>query len=323
MTYQQSFHIDAPVTTVFGFFRDPAQWSALEPEGVRFKDVRLTKEGIGTHYLWTAKIAGVSIEGFNVFTDFVPDKLITDRSSNGLEGTWTYSFEPDGPGTRLTVRNQMQPWWRLPLLERLLDHVTARTHGPRFARLQAVLGPEPTLSPRKVDATLQHGVDGQGSQASHTDKGRHGKPVHARTIHIDAPVEVVFDHVKQPQNFVAADPEPVRLSALVPTPGDGIGSTWQTSWRVAGLPMRAAWCRRELVPGSRIVDHASTGVDWTYAMAPQDGGTALTLGYAISTGAAIVDRALDHVFGNQERQLDRMLANYKQLIEADVGPRSR
>jgi hypothetical protein len=214
----------------------------------------------------------------------------------------------------------MQPWWRLPLLERLLDHVTARTHGPRFARVQAALGPEPTLSQEKVDANHAVGIDCEESEVRQT--GRRGRSAsgHTRTIYINAPVEVVLDHVKDPHNFVAADPEPVRLSALVLASGGGIGSSWRTSWRVAGLPMHALWRRRELVPGSRIVDHASTGVDWTYAVASQNGGTALSLGYAISTGAPMADRVLDHVFRNQEHQLDRMLANCKQLIEAASTP---
>jgi hypothetical protein len=80
MTYRQSIHIEAPVTKVFDFFRDPNNWASLEPAGVQFKDVRLTEEGLGTHYSWTAKIAGVPIEGFNVFTGFVPNRLITDAS---------------------------------------------------------------------------------------------------------------------------------------------------------------------------------------------------------------------------------------------------
>ena len=139
MAYEQSLHIDAPVTKVFDFFRDPSNWAGLEPEGVEFKDIRLTEEGLGTHYSWAAKIAGLSIEGFNVFTEFVPNRLITDRSSSSLEGTWTYSFEPDGSGTKLTVENHVSAFWRLPPLERLLDWVAARTHEPRFARLKAML----------------------------------------------------------------------------------------------------------------------------------------------------------------------------------------
>lgn len=139
MTYQASFHIEAPVDKVFDFFKDPSHWRTLEPGGVKFSNVRLTEEGVGTHYLWSAKIAGMSIEGFNVFTDYVPNRRITDRSSSSLEGTWTYSFEPDGSGTSVTVTNRTQSLWRVPGIEGLLDRVTARTHGPRFARVKAML----------------------------------------------------------------------------------------------------------------------------------------------------------------------------------------
>lgn len=139
MTYHQSIHIDASVTKVFDFFRNPDNWAQQEPKGVHFKDVRLTREGLGTHYSWTAKIAGVSIEGFNVFTEFIPNQRITDRSSSPLEGTWTYSFEPDGSGTRLTVENRAHSFWRLPPLRRLLDRMTAKTHEPLLARLKTLL----------------------------------------------------------------------------------------------------------------------------------------------------------------------------------------
>ena len=139
MTYHQSFHIDAPVTKVFDFFSDPSNWARQGPQGVQFRDVRLTQEGLGTHYRWVAKIAGLSLEGFNVFTEFIPNLRITDRSSSSLEGTWTYTFEPDGSGTKLTVDNQVGSFWRLPLLERLLDRMTAKTHEPLFARLKALL----------------------------------------------------------------------------------------------------------------------------------------------------------------------------------------
>jgi carbon monoxide dehydrogenase subunit G len=139
MTYRQSFHVEAPVTEVFAFFSDPSRWAELEPAGVRFGQVVLTPEGVGTHYSWSARVAGVPMQGFNVFTAFVPERRITDRSSSSLEGTWTYTFEPEGSGTRLTVENRVGACWRLPLLERVLDRVTASTHAPRFQRLTQML----------------------------------------------------------------------------------------------------------------------------------------------------------------------------------------
>jgi hypothetical protein len=139
MAYRYSIHVEAPVEKVFDFFRDPGNWHSTEPEGIEFKDVRLTQEGIGTHYSWSAKFAGFSLEGFDVFTEFIPNQRITDRSSSSLEGTWTYLFEPDGSGTMLTVENRVRSFWRIPPLERLLEWAAAKTHEPRFARLKEAL----------------------------------------------------------------------------------------------------------------------------------------------------------------------------------------
>jgi hypothetical protein len=104
---------------VFAFFADPADWRGAEPEGVTFEDVTLTQEGLGTHNGWTAKIAGGTLEGFDVFTEFVPDRRITAGSSSSLEGIWTYSFESEGTGPRLTVENSVRSFWRFPPLQRL------------------------------------------------------------------------------------------------------------------------------------------------------------------------------------------------------------
>lgn len=74
------------------------------------------KEGVGTYFGWTMRLFGLPIEGFDVFTEFVPNKRITDRSSLGLAGTWTYTFEPEGLGTRFTM-------WRHPASMRVLRPV--------------------------------------------------------------------------------------------------------------------------------------------------------------------------------------------------------
>ncbi len=139
MAYRQSIHIEAPVGRVFDVFRDPGNWRGFAPAEIEFTEVTLTQEGVGTHYTWTARVAGFAMEGFNVFTEFVPNERITDRSSSSLEGTWTYLFEPDGSGTKLTVENRVGRVWRIPPVERLLDRLTGKTHAPRLARLKATL----------------------------------------------------------------------------------------------------------------------------------------------------------------------------------------
>ena len=86
-----------------------------------------------------ATIAGIPFEGIDVYTECVANHRIVDRSSSALEGTWTYTFEPEGSGTRLTIENRVRSLWSLPPLQQLLDLVAARTHGPRFARIKAFL----------------------------------------------------------------------------------------------------------------------------------------------------------------------------------------
>ena len=106
-----------------------------------------------------------------------------------------------------------------------------------------------------------------------------------RSIHIDAPVERVFDHIKDPNNFIAADPEPVHLSNVSLTP-EGVGSAWETSWSAFGLPLHAVITRTQFIPNQRIVDRASTGVTWTYTTEPDPTGTTLSLAIAITTKLA-------------------------------------
>jgi hypothetical protein len=55
------------------------------------------------------------------------------------------------------------------------------------------------------------------------------KELHKRSVHIDAPVEKVFDHVKDPQHFWEAFDEEWRRHMAIAevnlTPDAGVGST--------------------------------------------------------------------------------------------------
>ncbi len=86
-------------------------------------DLKLTDEGVGTYYSWVAKMPGLRIEGFDVYTEFIPNQRITDRSSSGLPGDWTFSFEPEGSGMRLTAEVQHRSFWRIPPLKELVEGV--------------------------------------------------------------------------------------------------------------------------------------------------------------------------------------------------------
>ncbi len=136
---KQTVHIEAPVKTVFDSFKDPANFMDLAPGDTQVDEVKITKEGVGTYMSWHAKIAGVPLRGFDVYTDVVPNKHITDRSSNPLVGTWHYDFEPEGSGTKLTMEHRTGSIWGLPPLRNLVDVVVRRMSDSYIPRVKAAL----------------------------------------------------------------------------------------------------------------------------------------------------------------------------------------
>lgn len=120
------------------------------PSGA-FTDVKMTKEGVGTYFGWKLRLFGLPLEGFDVFTEFVPNERITDRSSFGLAGTWMYTFEPEGSGTRFTIQRQPESFWALrpldPLLDRYRISLTTRMLGKLKAEMEKLTTPAAVPAP--------------------------------------------------------------------------------------------------------------------------------------------------------------------------------
>ena len=123
---RSSYHIEAPVETVFDFFMDPRKSADLDPFSTEYREVKMTEDGTGTYFSWRAKMAGVPFEGFDVYTDVVRNKHITDKSSLAMAGTWDYTFEPEGTGTKVTMEHHARSFWGLPPLSTLMDVAMGR-----------------------------------------------------------------------------------------------------------------------------------------------------------------------------------------------------
>ncbi|HEX6485297.1 MAG TPA: SRPBCC family protein [Nocardioidaceae bacterium] len=134
---KQSIYIEAPVETVFDHFMDPRKDIDLMPIDTEVLEFKLTEEGIGTYTSYRSKIAGIPFEMFDVVTDMVRNKRITSKSSSAMEGTWTYTFEPEGKGTRLTMEHQAGSLWRLPLLRNVMDMTTSRMTASYLPKAKA------------------------------------------------------------------------------------------------------------------------------------------------------------------------------------------
>ncbi|MGE5287180.1 MAG: SRPBCC family protein [Micromonosporaceae bacterium] len=121
---KRSIYIEAPVEKVFDFVKEPRnlpEVEGMDPSPI--KDVKLTDEGVGSYYSWAIKIPGLRIEGFDVYTEFIPNQRLTDRCSLSFFGDFTFSFEPEGSGMQLTIEAHSRSFWQMPPLKELVDWV--------------------------------------------------------------------------------------------------------------------------------------------------------------------------------------------------------
>ena len=102
---KRSIHIEAPVEKVFDLVKDPRYVPQGATMHFEVTDVNLTEKGVGTYYRWVSKTPVLHMEGFDVYTEFVPNQRITDRSSSSMAGDITISFEPEGSGTKETIES--------------------------------------------------------------------------------------------------------------------------------------------------------------------------------------------------------------------------
>lgn len=140
--------------------------------------------------------------------------------------------------------------------------------------------------------------------------------IHKRSIHIDAPVEMVFDYVKDPQKQMDAHYQ--RDSAVAQqamTPDAGEGSTWRWMGHVWLIYLAGTMTREEYVPNERIVDRSSTGVLQTFTVEPDDSGTRLSLAVEVYSKVPWLDRLEDAIVWDGDRDLDTWLENIKGAIE--------
>ena len=131
-----TYHIEAPVKTVFDFFVDPSKLADLVPPA-EIRELKRTKEGIGTYTSYRTKIAGASFDSFSVYTDVVPNKRISETSSSAMVGTWDYTFEPEGTGTKVTMEHHSRSFWNLRPLRNLGDLIAARMNESFMRRVKA------------------------------------------------------------------------------------------------------------------------------------------------------------------------------------------
>ncbi|TEU12337.1 MAG: hypothetical protein E3J25_07120 [Anaerolineales bacterium] len=116
--------INAPVEKVFAYAEDPMSNLEWLPGIVEVKDVTRTEQGVGTHFRWAYKMAGLRFEGESTFTEYVPNERIVTQSEGGIVSTWTWTYEPHDGGTKVSL--VLEYTVPIPVLGKLAEAVVLK-----------------------------------------------------------------------------------------------------------------------------------------------------------------------------------------------------
>jgi hypothetical protein len=98
----KSILIGAPVEKIFAYMNNPNNLPEIWPSMVEVKDVQTLPNG-GACFNYIYKMAGIRLEGFSEDTEYVLNQRTVSKSSGGIEGWTTFSYETTGQGTKVTV----------------------------------------------------------------------------------------------------------------------------------------------------------------------------------------------------------------------------
>jgi carbon monoxide dehydrogenase subunit G len=109
-TNELTAHVENTPETVLGFIADVRNRLRYLPSLKAVTDIQGGPAGAGTTWKWQFMLLGKLFEGVGRSLKYEPGRLYSFRTEGGLESTWTYRAEPEGRGTKLTVRAE----YRLP-----------------------------------------------------------------------------------------------------------------------------------------------------------------------------------------------------------------
>ncbi len=98
---KRSITINAPVEKVFNYLADPMNQPEWVPSIMEIKDV--SGSGVGQHFRWTYKMAGVLLKGESTTTEHIPNERIVTQSKGGVTSTWIFNFETHDGGTMMEL----------------------------------------------------------------------------------------------------------------------------------------------------------------------------------------------------------------------------
>ena len=98
---EKSITINAPVQKVFSYIADPMAQPEWLISMMTVKDV--SGSGVGQHFRWTYKMAGVLLEGETTVTEHIPNKRRVTQTKGGATSTWIFNFETLDGGIKVEL----------------------------------------------------------------------------------------------------------------------------------------------------------------------------------------------------------------------------
>lgn len=99
----RSLHVKAKPERVIEYIADVRNHPAFIPPLKSVANVAGDPKRRGTNWDWTFSMAGVQVAGKAETVDYVAGKRFGFRTS-GIDSTFTYQAEPEGEGSKLTVK---------------------------------------------------------------------------------------------------------------------------------------------------------------------------------------------------------------------------
>lgn len=102
-TFEKSIIINALPEKVFEYIDEPMNDPEWMIGMVEVHEVE-GPPGVGRHFRWTFKMVGVPLKGQSTTIEHVPNRRTVTESQGGVSSTWAADVEPEGEGTKLTMK---------------------------------------------------------------------------------------------------------------------------------------------------------------------------------------------------------------------------
>ena len=137
-----SILINKPIEEDFDYAASPYNGPAFIPNLSENTNIRPEVPGVGQKFEWRFNLLGVDITGTAEVAEFQRPNLVVMKTEGGTNSTWTYKFEEENSGTRVSVEVE----YDLPdsVLERLtnklvVDKVNQRSCDQMLENLKTIL----------------------------------------------------------------------------------------------------------------------------------------------------------------------------------------